>query len=89
MGLLQGKSLLFHSSLALEISFGLVGEFLKLKLRQVGQYLRQISYNSYSCSVQLLHYHSHGIKKNPTICVCFGFIFSTCPELILKPIDLK
>lgn len=89
MGLPHGRSPLFHSSLALEIYFGLVGEFLKMKFRQLGQWLRQMSYNGYSCFVQLLHYNSYGIKKTPTICVCFGFIYSTCPELILKLTNLK
>lgn len=87
LGLPHGRSPLFPSSLALEIHFGLVGEFLNMKLRQIGQWLRQMSSNSYSCSVQL-HYYSYGIKKNP-ICVCFGLIYSTCRELILKPTNLK
>lgn len=63
MGLPHGRSPLFHSSLALEICFGLAAEFLKMKFGQIDQWLRQMSCNSYSCSVQLLHYHSYGIKK--------------------------
>lgn len=39
-GLPHGRSLTIRSSLALEICFGLVGGFLKMKLRQVGQRFR-------------------------------------------------
>lgn len=89
MGLPHGRSPLFHSSLALEICFGLVGGFLKMKFRQVGQWLRQTGYNSYSCSMQLLHNCSYGIKKAPSVYICFGFFYSSCPELIFKLTDLK
>lgn len=81
MGLPHGRSPLFHSSLALEICFGLAAEFLKMKFGQIDQWLRQMSCNSYSCSVQLLHYHSYGIKKKTNNHLClFWFYLQHMPR---------
>lgn len=73
-GLPHGRSPSICSRLASEIRFGLVGEFLKMKLRQLGQWFRQMineHWSSYSCSVQLFHYPNYGIKKKTTFICCF------------------